>query len=344
MFFRFQLLIACVVLVRIASADEPSVETLLKPEVVAKELSGVLREGLHGRSLDFVCELAPHAFWNDSDASSTSVILVPGLFGNDDSMSQIQSALKRSRIPSATFRYADQRPIEQVAAGFAKVLRRLEKEQPQRSVCLVTHSLGGIVARVAIEPEGCSSCGVKRVIMIAPPNHGSALATLDASEISDYVESLGGERVDLSLINDSVDGFVGDARASLQPGSQLLAELNSRPRASGVAYTIIAGTGAPLQREWIELPLLVTDLLASDPGQRKAMAPLRKLLAMDELMRGFGDGVVSLKSARLAGVDDFATFAFAHNDFGAHVQSHQRRQVVDQVIRLVLKQAEPLSK
>jgi hypothetical protein len=260
------------------------------------------------------------------------------LFASDDSMLHIRNELSRNQIATATFRYADQLPMEQVANSLTQILDRLQRDQPQRSICLVTHSLGGILARTAIESDADSRRGVRRLIMIAPPNQGTALAKLNASEFSDCIEALGGQRVDLSIINEAVHGFIGDAKVSLQPGSALLTKLNVRPRAAGVEYTIIAGTGGPIHREWIELPLLVSDLLlGSNPEQQKAMAPLRQLVATDEWTYGFGDGVVSLKSARLQNVGDFASFPFGHNDFGSESLTAERRQAVDQAVGLIVR-------
>ncbi len=49
----------------------------------------------------------------------------------------------------------------------------------------------------------------------------------------------------------------------------------------------------------------------------KRLEEIRQLAMLPEWIRGSGDGVVSVDSARLPGVRRFETFAFGHNDFGA---------------------------
>jgi len=64
--------------------------------------------------------------------------------------------------------------------------------------------------------------------------------------------------------------------------------------------------------------LLVSGLFASEsPEVKAALDSAREIANMDEWTKGRGDGVVSIKSTRLDGVDDFVVLPFAHNDFGA---------------------------
>jgi hypothetical protein len=320
----------------LARADDPIVNPNASPEQVVKELSAALRDGIRAPLGSAVCELKPGPGWAERDDSRPSVILVPGLFGGEDSLARISSHLQRQGIAVAFFRYADQRPVDVVADGLSRELAKLRREEPERSLCLVTHSLGGLVARAAIEAQGRSPECVKGLVMIAPPNHGSALAELSATQISDVAESLGGEPIDFGLANELIDGVIGEAKASLRSDSPFLAELNRRPRAPGVRYTTIAGTGAPIDRDLVELPLQISSLLfGGDPEHEKAMAPLRRLLANEEWMRGYGDGVVSVRSARLEGVADFHSLPFTHNDFGDAPLDPPGRRTVDAVAELV---------
>jgi hypothetical protein len=337
MVLRFQLAALCIALLAaVAPADEPPLDNRVPPEVVDQEPAATISNGLRAIEHRTYGKLSLDPSWRESKENSVSAILIPGLFADEDSMSRIRAALKKNGIPTAKFHYADYLPINQVASVLAEELAKLHRSEPQRSICLVTHSLGGLVARCALESDGRPAVGVKRLIMIAPPNHGSALATFSASEISKYIESLGGAKVDLSAINEAIDHFVGDARESLEPGSELLTKLNEQPRTPGVKYTIIAGTGGPIPRELIELPLLITDLLiGADPQVEKAVAPARRIAETDEWIDGKGDGVVSVQSARLAGVTDWLTFPFRHRDFGSISLSAEREQAVRQVTQVV---------
>ncbi len=278
------------------------------------ELSAAIRDTLDDGP---AFELHPESGWSNNVAGADSVILVPGLFAGESSMDLIRQSLAKQGIPVATFRYANQLPIDTAANGLANALAELQASEPTRQIAIVTHSLGGIVARAALEPDHRSSYQVKRLIMVGPPNHGSALAAYSANDLSQYIASLGGEYVDLGVLNSAASGFIGDAKESLAPGSNYLNKLNACPRAADVEYTIIAGNDGPIRRETIELPLALTELILGTNGETKrALAPVEKFMSTDDWMKGFGDGAVSIKSARLPGVDDFVVLPFCHTEFG----------------------------
>jgi pimeloyl-ACP methyl ester carboxylesterase len=65
-------------------------------------------------------------------------------------------------------------PLEKHGRELAGVLRRLEKNGLGR-VHLVTHSMGGIIGRLALAEHTPGNFG--RFVMIAPPNRGSHVAT-----------------------------------------------------------------------------------------------------------------------------------------------------------------------
>lgn len=65
-------------------------------------------------------------------------------------------------------------PIAVHGARFAQYLKKLEDAGLSYSV--VAHSMGSIITRVALM-QG-SLCGLRRVVLLAPPNHGLPIARL----------------------------------------------------------------------------------------------------------------------------------------------------------------------
>ncbi len=103
-----------------------------------------------------------------------TVVLLHGLLRSARSMAGLGRALSAQGYPVWARSYPSQRVgIEESAAFIVSHLQR-EVEGP---LVLVTHSLGGIIARYVAGPLGeGAGLDVQRVLMLAPPNGGSRLA------------------------------------------------------------------------------------------------------------------------------------------------------------------------
>jgi pimeloyl-ACP methyl ester carboxylesterase len=257
------------------------------------------------------------------------VVLVHGLDDPGWMWRDVIPALRDAGHVVARMRYPNDGPIRASADLFAAHLRALRRAGVER-VDVVAHSMGGLVTRdvltrsihfdgdargvidgVAVLPH------VDRFIMCGTPNHGSHLARLRAvSEVKEHLtRTFSGEGA--PWLGSLADGD-GEAAIDLLPGSRFLTDLNARPLARHVCHTIIAGRMSPVgAREVDEL----ADTIREAASAAKAPRWLRNWIdsagngagnAFDEVVRGLGDGCVTIDSARLKGVDDFVVVEANH--------------------------------
>jgi triacylglycerol lipase len=103
------------------------------------------------------------------------VVLVHGLAAHRIVLAPLARSLKRSYAGVVNWGYPSLfSPIERHGATLARQLQRLEREGRYSRIHLVTHSMGGIIGRVALAEFLPRSFG--RFVMIAPPNRGSHVA------------------------------------------------------------------------------------------------------------------------------------------------------------------------
>ncbi len=185
-----------------------------------------------------------------------------------------------------------------------------------RHTDLVAHSMGGLVARDLLTRRayyhsdgtgGDRFPAVDRLIMIGTPNHGSSMARLRGiSEVRELVSRwISGQG---RLLDALADG-AGEAGQDLLPGSDFLRRLNARPHPTGTTYTIVAGRVSPVSREEVEAMVQRLERLTGDHAPVRSGAASRALQAM---VTGLGDGLVSITSARLEDVTDVVVVEANH--------------------------------
>jgi pimeloyl-ACP methyl ester carboxylesterase len=252
--------------------------------------------------------------WEKADATKPVVIMIHGFNSAPQQNLALMAPIHEAGFPCGVFAYPNDYIIRNSAQLLSSELRRFALQYPNRRVILVCHSMGGLVARECVENSLYDPRNVDRLIMIAPPTHGSLIAHFAVG--TDLWEHWLARKDGwpLERLRDSVVDGLGEAAGDLCPASEFLTELNNRPLNPNVRYSVLLGTGARLtdaQVVWIRES--VCDRLAKLPGGATSAKELDALLAdIDELVEGKGDGVVAVKRGRLNGVSDTMVMPFGH--------------------------------
>lgn len=276
--------------------------------------------------------------WENADASKPAIILVHGFNSTPQQNAALMIPIREAGFPCGTFAYPNDYIIQLSAQLLSNDLRHFAQQYPKRRVILVCHSMGGLVARACLEDSLYDPGNVDRLIMIAPPTHGSMIAHFAVG--TDAWEHWLARRDGWpwQRARDSIVDGLGEAASDLCPKSEFLTELNSRPLNPHIRYSVFLGTGARLsesQAAWIRES--VCDCLAKCPGGDRSAKELDMLLAdIDELVEGKGDGVVAVKRGRLEGVDDTLILPFGH----IAVTGEPNSQLLHDVQRVVLERVQ----
>jgi pimeloyl-ACP methyl ester carboxylesterase len=252
--------------------------------------------------------------WQKADATRPVVIVIHGYNSSPEKNQAILRAAREAGYPCGTFAYPNDYTIADSARQLSRELRRLARLDAGRRVALVCHSMGGLVARACVEDPRYDPGNVDRLIMIAPPNFGTAVAhfAIGTDLWEHWIARSSGSP--WRRVHDSVVDGLGEAADELCPGSEFLDELNSRRRNPSVHYSVILGTGARFSEaelDWVRQSVL--EKLATVPGARRGANRLDSLLDdLDELVEGKGDGVVAVARGRLDGVADTLVLPFGH--------------------------------
>ncbi len=147
---------------RIQSHSELPVSRLLDP-------TGDVR--LRGSLID--CERAMDRLCPVANAPEHLVVLLHGLGRTRYSMRRLDRAL----APGVTTARLDYPSTRRTIGEHAQTLSTMLDHVPTPTkLSFVTHSLGGLIVRDLLGREGSWRSSVHRILMLAPPNQGAALA------------------------------------------------------------------------------------------------------------------------------------------------------------------------
>ncbi len=251
----------------------------------------------------------------DLDPAKPLVVLIHGLDSSKGNWQPIANLLQAEGHQVAWFTFPSDQPIADSANLLSQHLEATAEIHPTISLNLLAFSMGSLVARAAIESPDFKG-NVERLIMIAPPNHGSDWARyrllLEVHE--HYHLARAHEQWHWTWM--ITDGL-GEAGRDLKPGSSFIQQLNGYKRRDGVAYTIIAGNQHSFRRitaNCIAAPLQWTPASAEQWwGIRQTRLWLEEWSQRIRNAPDSSDGPVKLHSANLEGVEDFVVLPVDHN-------------------------------
>jgi pimeloyl-ACP methyl ester carboxylesterase len=244
--------------------------------------------------------------YRPNDPEHPTVVLIHGLNSTSAVFRHMTPLLEDAGFGVLLYDYRDNQDLGRSAEEFVedwKAFREIHEDR--RPWAVVTHSMGGLLARFYVEGDAYQG-DVNDLVMIAPPNGGAAVAKMQA--LLQFLRGIKaidtGQAVALSAIEDGIGASADD----LIPSSAFLKELNRHGRREGVEYHILAGDVGFLsreQRKTVEARIRTATKAGGLFGRvtRLALGDLRSPL--DELTDGSGDGCVSLESSQLEGVDDY---------------------------------------
>ncbi len=245
---------------------------------------------------------------------SPVVILLHGFNSTPLRNAGVMAPIRNAGFASGAFVYPNDWALDDSAALLSQQLKAFAQAHPGVQIALVTHSMGGLVARACVEDPKLDPGNVARLVMIAPPTHGSLIARLSvgADLWEHWIARRDGDFK--TRWRDGVVDGLGEAADDLTPGSPFLTRLNARDRNPRIRYAIFLGTHAPVTaresefaRRTLYKSLRRVEWLGGHADEVDAM-----LAELDEVIEGKGDGVVAVERGRLEGVDDVVVLPFDH--------------------------------
>ena len=327
------------------AAVEPSLEVVLDRAALLaskRRFTNLLRAGLVDRVGSSVNKRAYGLQWETpvdaaAVAAGEAIVVVHGYQSAPEKHSSLTEDLKTLGKPVASFRYPADQSIDDSARLLSAELRKLTAERPRQRLRIVGLSMGGLIARRAIEDPQLDPGNVRQLVMIATPNHGSQLAEFGfALEVWQFLGDMRTRGVAQTFYETIEDGL-GEAADDLCPESLLLRKLNARPRNPDVRYAVLLGTGGPMSGESLaEMRRRLSVAGEKNRFVRFFGTKLDQYLAdCDEMVSGRGDGAVSVARGRLEGVEDIVTLDFNHSAISHAPRSEGERQLRAAIIERV---------
>ncbi|MGC4003069.1 MAG: alpha/beta fold hydrolase [Pirellulales bacterium] len=115
---------------------------------------------------------------DDFDAARRSVVLLHGFQSNRAVLEPLTAVCRRLGLQTLIFDYPNQGPIAWSGERLAADSRALSEKHPDFRTAIVAHSMGGLVARYALECDPRPPSCVTDLVTLGTPHHGAEMAEL----------------------------------------------------------------------------------------------------------------------------------------------------------------------
>lgn len=252
--------------------------------------------------------------YQPNDPKRPTVCLLHGINSSSGSFVHMVEPLEAAGFGLVAYDFPFNRDLDETVQEFAKDWHEFRQNCGEtRPWIILTHSMGGLIARGYVEDLARYRRDVTDLCLVAPPNWGSAVAkTQVLLQLVQGIKSVNGGKAEaLAQLSDGL----GEAAEDMRPGSVFLKTLNGRPRQKGVKYHILAGDAGFLSRPargQVETQFKTITKNAGVLGGLTRLAVPDLPAQLDELTDGRGDGCVAIRSTMLDGVDDFEVLHANH--------------------------------
>jgi pimeloyl-ACP methyl ester carboxylesterase len=246
---------------------------------------------------------------DDFHPDRRTMLLVHGLEADAIDLKPFARACRDTGIQAILFDYPNDGPIAWSGDRLRSELEDLREKYGQLKLVIVAHSMGGLVARYALEVTDHPLQGVTDLFMLGTPNHGTHL-----SGAQEWIELVRALPAGTLFSGENLRDGLGEAARDLRPESEFFTQLSTGRRPGGVRYYVAIGRRSFLSEERrVEIERELTAFFR----RRKVPDEFRRVvldaLDSDELRDGFGDGAVAVASARLKGADGERIFDLNHS-------------------------------
>ena len=202
------------------------------------------------------------------------VVCVHGMMRTSVSMTYAACTLRKAGFHVENWGYSSRmKTIEEHGEALVDEMKRVAALYPGRTIHFVTHSMGGLVLRAALNHPECPEVAKKgKAVLYAPPNRGSSFGRKMSS--IGFVQTVYGDRSGSELLFTKEDGFdrLGDFPESM--GVMVIAgTLSFNPLVSEKSDGTVRVEETALKTpfKWVQMPVGHTFIMWSPKVLRAAV-------------------------------------------------------------------------